>query len=507
MNLKIFFFPIIIIGVSFTSCNGNTINKSEITSTQNSINITQTDSLTLKIKKSSSLDLPELSFFDSLGNIIQYRFHNDTILKISLRKWTILTISSQQSSEQILVYPGDDFSFELKNNKWTISNIESLKLSRFRSATEFITLFKDIYSNDNLTLENAIANAYQKKSFGLNSYTLSLNKSLNLNDRKNRVAQIIVLKEKKFHDELYLLDSLYKAGLVDHLYYEWQKNKAKTNFLSTQFQFLNDIGIDFTEYANKYNFQDDTLLLKGYNDYRAFVQNVVIQKIILKNNFISKGKGQFGLDYIKAFDSAGNFLNSKTLAYSLFHLLREIKNHESTYIFKQYLEKFMNNVKDTLYLNYVKENIAWDLDLSVDKDFIVNLGKQKVPFEEALKMHAGKLIYIDFWASWCIPCRTAMPSSKKLRGLFKNDKIVFIYVSIDEDFQRWRNASASEDLFEYNYSYLLYNPKNSKLLKQLSITSIPRYLLISQNGKIIHSNAPGPDSKDLLALIQNSLTR
>jgi hypothetical protein len=100
-----------------------------------------------------------------------------------------------------------------------------------------------------------------------------------------------------------------------------------------------------------------------------------------------------------------------------------------------------------------------------------------------------------------------MPSSKKLRGLFKNDKIVFIYVSIDEDFQRWRNASASEDLFEYNYSYLLYNPKNSKLLKQLSITSIPRYLLISQNGKIIHSNAPGPDSKDLLALIQNSLTR
>lgn len=50
----------------------------------------------------------------------------------------------------------------------------------------------------------------------------------------------------------------------------------------------------------------------------------------------------------------------------------------------------------------------------------------------------GKFIYIDNWATWCLPCIEGIPASKELAIKYK-DNIQVIFISIDEDFGKWRD--------------------------------------------------------------------
>ena len=52
----------------------------------------------------------------------------------------------------------------------------------------------------------------------------------------------------------------------------------------------------------------------------------------------------------------------------------------------------------------------------------------------------GKVVYLDFWASWCGPCMRELPFAKKVKEHFKDKDVVFLNVSIDEDMNAWKNA-------------------------------------------------------------------
>lgn len=117
--------------------------------------------------------------------------------------------------------------------------------------------------------------------------------------------------------------------------------------------------------------------------------------------------------------------------------------------------------------------------------------------------YKGKVIYVDFWASWCGPCRQEFPFSKKIHAALtekQKKSIVFLYISIDEDPNNWKNAveKLQLDNGEHGYSE---GGWASEVVKKYQINGIPRYMIIDKNGTIVQPDAvrpSGPTTLDTL---------
>jgi len=107
----------------------------------------------------------------------------------------------------------------------------------------------------------------------------------------------------------------------------------------------------------------------------------------------------------------------------------------------------------------------------------------------------GKVVYLDFWATWCAPCLAEMPASLELRQKFAGRDVVFLYVSLDSKATDWQKYLATKQSASPNAVQLHDGGAfDGPAPRAFNVQSIPSYWVIGRDGRIIANNPPRPST-------------
>ncbi|MGX7667496.1 TlpA family protein disulfide reductase [Flavobacterium pedocola] len=117
----------------------------------------------------------------------------------------------------------------------------------------------------------------------------------------------------------------------------------------------------------------------------------------------------------------------------------------------------------------------------------------------------GKYVYIDLWATWCAPCRMEIPFLEKIESKYHDKNIAFVSISIDRqsDMEKWKKMIADKKMG--GVQLFADNDFNSKFVQDFKVMSIPRFILIDPNGKVVNADAPRPSSPELTSILDELL--
>lgn len=273
-------------------------------------------------------------------------------------------------------------------------------------------------------------------------------------------------------------------------------------------QFCNIVNSDESDAMNKFSNRMDRWNVKSDSAMTAIKGDTAKAKAI--NDYMSK-------EFLNYQNERQEFIasnqNSPALIIALVGM--NIENEFEAYeaIMNQVVTAFGNSPTVKEYAKYVqgvKEKKISEAK-SADDASLLNPGKMAPVFEElgvdrkttySLASLKGKVVLIDFWASWCGPCRKENPNVVKTYEKYKNDGFTVMSVSLDTDKDKW-NAAIKQDKLTWDNHVSDLGGWNSRVGKLYGVNSVPFTVLIDQEGKIINTNLRGEALENELRKIFN----
>ena len=398
-------------------------------------------------------------FTDILPNVLIFQENNSGMIPIIIFPNDTITITIQIDGK--LNFEGN------KSVEWNMMPL----LTKEQSFTEpclYNRTFKDIN-----IMEEELISISNKRMILINQYQLN-----------NRLSDEYVNYLKK-ENEYQLLASWFS-----------QKNKSFKN-----------APIPIKKMNQKKSILSDSLNMGSMYRHPALYGFVQAECNCVENVFPSQN--EFVVLY--------NFVKEKYEGINQFQLLLSILYEQikitSNYnldidFYKPYLDDFYSRCNDLEYVNFVKDltGLKSASSLSLDSVKILTT-KGVINTLKSVNLNSkDKFFYIDFWASWCLPCIAEMPSSEKLRMDYQNKGVSFIYLSIDKNIELWQRALKRIKINETK-NFILPDYINQYIVRQLSIEEIPRYVLIDQYGNIIEYNAPRPSEPKIRKIFDKVLNQ
>lgn len=258
----------------------------------------------------------------------------------------------------------------------------------------------------------------------------------------------------------------FKDFLTNEIIYDWAYHmllygtvfKNKFNIQPDFFDFLDEVPLQSSSIGNYY--------------YRHFLQAYLAHKYV--------AQGQQGNPYAEQFDLAAKIFSNKPLAFLQSEMIvKGFRSNELEALQRRYWNFTDNNaysgfndkVLDVYYqiMKYAEGSLAPDFTLADENGQPVSLTQFK-----------GKVVYLNFWASWCKPCMAKMDQLKSIQGRLESQGVVFLNVSLDRQESTWLNTLASRNIKGKNV--FANGDIESDVAKSYQIKVLPQYYIIDKNG-------------------------
>jgi len=217
------------------------------------------------------------------------------------------------------------------------------------------------------------------------------------------------------------------------------------------------------------------------------IEQEQVQKVAMD---IQKEYETANLDFVEK--NPGSYVSS-LLAYEYFRQKTQLTNEEK----KQFIAKLETHVQESHFGQKMLELINVDEVTAIGKaapDFTLpSISGKKL----SLQSYKGKYVLIDFWASWCQPCRVENPNIVAAYKKFKNNNFTILGVSLDENKKQWQAAIQKDNLAWTHVSDL--SGWNSSVVSLYNIKSIPSNVLVDPKGNIIAKDLRGVELENKLS--------
>ncbi|MCB0745908.1 MAG: AhpC/TSA family protein [Ignavibacteriae bacterium] len=322
-------------------------------------------------------------------------------------------------------------------------------------------------------------------------------------DAKEMIAQAqrIIDQNKKALNKQYpnFVSNLEKMLYCFNVYVNVEDMETKA--VETELEKIKNSGYDIDVLAIPYfkDYFDDLINVRNADQldvYGITVNNQDKSGMILKKMYVEQ---------VVKYSPNASFVNQ--LLYEPLYkekLINGFKNED-------YVAYILDNVTSASYDSYKEEFEKYKIEQAenaknntVEKAFnftLEDLDGQTVTLAD----FKGKPLFIDFWASWCAPCRAQIPSIKTLEKKY-GEEIQFASVNLDTNRDKWKKAVEEEKLT----GHILYAEGDFKnpFPANYNIVAIPRFMLIDADGNIINDNTPKPSAEDQIReLFENTLNQ
>lgn len=148
---------------------------------------------------------------------------------------------------------------------------------------------------------------------------------------------------------------------------------------------------------------------------------------------------------------------------------------------EQIFDKYMASLEKEAQAKYKEELKENMLDLAAPTFKLVNLEGKEVSLAD-LK---GKVVILDFWATWCGPCKASFPGMQNAVNKFKDrDDVAFLFIDTWENSVDDKRKNAADFIEKNNYSFNVLLDNDSKVVSDFKVEGIPTKFVLDGNGKI-----------------------
>lgn len=268
----------------------------------------------------------------------------------------------------------------------------------------------------------------------------------------------------------------YKAFYIVNNKYE---NKAPKEY----YNFIDSIDFNYAKML-KSNFYFSSISLYLHIKYGQYIPNA--------KNFNNLDKAGKRLVMQQSYDIIKSNLTGEVRDFQISDFvkynLQDVKT-DSAFV-KSILKDYYSTCTNKEYVKYIR-----DLNTKISKQngsVIPNYTLQN-KFGEKVSLHSlkGKYIYIDFWASWCYPCKVYLKDYPALQAKYAEKKdIVYLFINVMDDKNKWSDFILNNPT--YGTNWFADEITTKKIRNDFDLDAIPRYMIIDKNLKIIDVDADIP---------------